>query len=231
MHTPRKDVAMAMSIIKIETPSYIRNWVKQTTKIGTDDHVLIIGGAARMYLNLVIGGKFVDDSADDIDFLIISNNEEQTLNTDEDCQFSGSLERYMGSRDFTVNEVAMDGDFIYTTRKCLKDSITGIVRPCVGEVFFSEYSYEWSIDARLVFRASRFALKYSAEPKIDSLNWDGSLSYKDFNFLLQGIKALGKSKSLLDQYLEYWRFSMDEFIEMVKDSNLREKAEVLAMLS
>ena len=124
--------------------------------ISTDGKVLIIGGAVR---SIIFGGTISD-----YDFTIIGGTDYEfnfrtfgrhRVEVDYCANQIKSLEEYFSTRDFTINQIAIDSKgVLYCTQEALDDAKNRILRPV----------HPNNLSIREGARAIRFSQEYDLTP-------------------------------------------------------------------
>lgn len=124
---------------------------------------VLMGGAARSALFATIFPSLTPPKIRDLDIGTLANADpsfsdeisEKYMHDDymygHGVQEIGDVAEYMNSRDFTMNQVLLNGDELITTKRAIDDVRRGIIR-------FAEYSESWDND-RLKFATDRLRLK------------------------------------------------------------------------
>ncbi len=125
--------------------------------IRTDGEVFAIGGAVRSLLRK-------SRSVSDYDFTVVGGTYfEKNFHTggshrvevDNTANVNETLADYMSSRDFTINQVAVDREgTLYITEEALRDYSDGVLRPVHPE----------NLSIREGARAIRFSQEYGLAP-------------------------------------------------------------------
>lgn len=224
-----------MNTSKIRLPLSLQQWVISLLtmiKVNDNGQALIIGGTARYILNKVIGGFIQDKEPADIDFTVVGSSDFEYTHADVDIEYDAGhtdIDSYMSSRDITINQVAVDGEFIYATKKCLRDSIQGRIRPVGNKKDLWE---EWDsgkfyLSHRSLYRAVRFAAQYNCSLTAFILAEE---SWHEFHFALQGWKSLKRDKDVLFRYLDILDMDVEDFRSAVEDAGLIETDLILEYL-
>lgn len=204
--------------VRFPVPAYIAGTVSRLLAQTPDGYV--IGGWARNLLSLVIGGRFVEERASDVDLLVIGTSCPEGL--EDDVQASSSLDDYFSSRDFTANQVAVSQTEIIATRKAVSDHLNGRIRlvGCWKDLWEDDMGNRIP-SPRVSFRAVRFAAHFGLPlPRLPS--WE-----LGFDGVLQGWKALQKSPEEFDRYLRIVGVTVESFIWEARTVALRDEAELL----
>jgi hypothetical protein len=171
----------------------------------------------------LLGGKahLATEVSDDLDFTVIGPSDtEFTKDEGYDVEYAAphiSIESYLNSRDFTVNEVAMDSSTIY-----LSDAAYAAIQDGVVEL-----SENQTASSRTYYRAIRFACKYGMENQHPAIpDW----WCVDFDRALQGVKALNSSEKLFLAYLQKVALSPESFCKAVFNCGLMEAKSVACRL-
>ncbi len=123
------------------------------------------GGTARALLLRSLG---IDETAYPRDFDILTsfpldqnNNSPQTKEVAElvghpdiDFQQMKSIEHYLSTRDFTINELYVSGNSLVATKQCILDTIRGIIR--LTDYEYNAYVEEGFSDNKLILKMLRF---------------------------------------------------------------------------
>ena len=175
---------------------------------------VVVGGGARAALARSLG---LDDTAAFRDLDIVAMHE--TPDPDELERLSkeympddfvhghGVKEEdgdYFETRDFTINEIYIEGDQIYCTTDCLLDTVRGIVRITEHEV---QESYRpeapYYINPKLLAKALRFAA--AREATIANPEDYTYINIDDFHMALHFDRAAEQGPEVLEGYVALLR--------------------------